>query len=308
MPATQDARMQEGRELLATRDELKARLPELRETLGQENYGLHAIEGCLAELDDELEALQSVTVTSIVQSLVGRRERSIKRKQEEMDELCLEREKSHQAIAHLEQKISDIEALLPQMKDLDATYATLSRAREDAIVSNGGERGHALRKLTTRLDTAKAQHHRLERTVQSCKHFMDRLGSMGRTLNRAWNKQISMQNRGVIFNVASRQIAQGSVKRAENGFERLCREVEELHLDSDNRLDDQIMVVGVNIAAVAAGMEGASAHHMVFDGSAGHPQINAVQELMGLLKAKTKDVQALIDSLDRERDALIQDV
>ncbi len=62
---------------------LQAQLPLLRETLGKEVYRAEAIESCLDEIQQNLDALQGLTPISLIKSLVGSKQRSINNAQKE---------------------------------------------------------------------------------------------------------------------------------------------------------------------------------------------------------------------------------
>jgi len=302
-----DTQMKEAKERLTLWQQLRPQLPAAEEKLAEKRYELQAIEDCLAEANEEINRLESASLSSMMDALLGRRYDKLTDKREEAAALKLEHDECLESIAAAKNAVQAIEQQLAELSDAGERYQALCEEKLRLIIEAGGDGAAEVSELSTRLDLAKGERHKLQTLVNTGRQLLDRMHSMTKSTGRARGKSVSMYALGVIpalaTNAITSQSARGSVNRARDGVERFHRALGELDLSAGTQSDIEIM----RLITVMEGCCGdLSFRSAVSDIGSAWPIVDAVQDVIGHLKDKSKKVDQLVADLDTQRITLIE--
>ena len=301
------AQMEEAKERLTLWQQLRPQLPAAEEKLAEKRYELQAIEDFLAEADEEIQRLESVSLASMMDALLGRRYGKLADKREEAAALKLEHDECLESIASAGEAVQAIEQQLGELNDAGERYQALCEEKLRLIIEAGGDGAAELSELSTRFDLAKGERHKLQTLVNTGRQLLDRMHAMTKSAGRARGKSVSMYVLGVIPAMATiaitAQSAWGAVNRARDGVERFHRALGELDLSAGTQSDIEIM----RLITVLEGCCGdLSLRSAVSDIGSTWPIVDAVQEVIGHLKDKSKEVDQFVADLDQQHRAMTE--
>ncbi|MFQ5590879.1 MAG: hypothetical protein ACE5HE_06940 [Phycisphaerae bacterium] len=307
MPDDLDARIEEAKQQLAERQLLQARLPSMQENLMNEAQRVRMLEYRLEQLSNDIKKLEAVTLASVMESVLGRREGRLAQKREEEAELQRAYDECVDVIATLDGEVKEIEEQLKRCGDVEGTYRSLCDQKQQLILAEDTSAAERLSAVAEELSRAKIEHHKLRTAIQTGEHLRERLHSMTRAAGRARNKRISHFGPGLIAAVATnaitRQTARGAVNRADEGLARFGRCLSELDLSGGSPIDSELLRLGPMICVSAGELSLGSAMR---DRGAAGPFLDSVQEAIGYLKEKLKETQQQIRELEDEQRSLIE--
>lgn len=307
MPENLNAQIEAARRKLTEQEELKRKLPVLRDNITKGAHRLRMLEYQLEQATDNVKTLESLTLASLMESLIGRKERKLAEQREEAAKLKQEFDECVEVVVGLDEEVETIEQQLEELGNVDETYQTLCEKNQRPIMEEGDDAADRLGGLTEEFSRARDEHRRVKAAIQTGEHLLERLHSMTRAAGRARNKSLSVLGVGVIAavttNAVTRQSARGSVNRAGEGFTRFGQILSELDLSSGTPADNELARLGPAICVSCGELSLRGAIH---DSGAAAPFLDTVQEAIGHLREKSKEIQQRIREIDEERHTLIE--
>ncbi len=302
-----NTRLEDAKRQVDQQQRLKQKLPLARENLTKEAHRLRMLEYQLQQVTDDLTALESVTLSSFVEWLLGRKERKLTEGREEVAELQKNYDECVDTIATLDKELHELEQQLEQLGNVDETYQTLCDDIRRLIIEEGTDASGRLGSLTEGLGRAKTEIRKVKTAIQTGEHLLERLCSMTRTAGRARNNTVRSTGVGAIAAVATNAInrrgVRGSVNRAEEGLARFGQILGELDLSSDTPTDLALAGLGPVICASCAELSVGGA---IRDRGAAGPFLDTVQEAIGHLREKSKEMEQHIRDIEQEQRTLIE--
>ncbi|MHC4695863.1 MAG: hypothetical protein ACYTFA_03860 [Planctomycetota bacterium] len=302
-----DAQFEEAKRKLTESDQLKRRLPAERESLTKEVHRLRSLEYELEQATDEVRTLESLTLASLMESLMGRKERTLAEKREGVAKLQQQYDGCVDIVAELDGGVQEIEHQLEQLGNADEVYQALCEEKQRLIIEEGYDAEGRLNGLAEELSHARAELHKVKTAIQTGEHLLERLHSMTRATGRVRSKTFAALGVNVITAAATSAIAsqgaRGSVNRAGEGLERFDRILSELDLTGGTPTDLALANLGPVISASCPELSLGGA---VSGSGAAAPFLDVVQEAVGHLREKSKEMQQQIRQIDEERRTLIE--
>ncbi len=299
-----DAQLTEARQQLADREQIRQSLAATRERLGKKNYDLTVLEACLASIDADVKAFESITLSSLWDSMLGRRDSKLNEKREEAVSLHQEFEQCAADVSTMAQQVKEMEEQLSTLAEIDRTFQSLCEQKQQRIFDRGDEQSGSLRALVDDLNAFKAERQRVEKALQIGKHVQERLRSMSSAVDRARHKGVGPGGVGALVatavTVAMQRPAGGSVDRAVQGLEEFSHAVAELS-HADNHRDTELIRLSTAVRECAATLAGQGVTGLVMDYGATGPGVEVVQNALGHLADKSDELKKHIATLESER-------
>ena len=151
-----NTRIEEAKRRLAEQQQLKGKLPSVQENLTKEAHRLRMLEYQLGQANDDLKALESVTLACLMEWLLGRKEQKLAKRREEAAELQREYDECVDIIAALDGEVQVIERQLEPLGNADEVYQTLCDEKQRLILEQGMDASSRLNDLANDLSHAKA--------------------------------------------------------------------------------------------------------------------------------------------------------
>jgi chromosome segregation ATPase len=303
-----DAQIAEARQQLGDRERIKQTLAATRERLGRKNYDLNVLEACLASIEADVKAFESITLASLWDSMLGRRDVKLNEKREEAASMHQEFEQCAADVSTMGQQVKEMEEQLTALADIDRTFQSLCEQKQQEILERGDEQAEQLRGLVDELIACRAERQRVEKAIQIGKHVHERLSSMTSAMGRARNKTVHAGAAGALVSAAVTAVlrapAGGSVDRAVKGLEEFGNAVGELS-HADNHRDTELIRLSTTVRECAATLAGQGVTGLVFDYGAAGPGVETVQDALGHLQDKREELLKHIAGLESERIAII---
>lgn len=300
MYAQLNAQLAKAKEQSDRLGKLKASLAPSRERLSAEAHRVQGIERCLAEVEDQIQSLESFTLQSIIDSLLWRKEGKLNHLREELAKLEPEYRAGENALLELDAAVKEIEAKIASLGNAEETYKTLCDQKCEQILAEGGEAATQLQEIASQLNAAKNERQSLRKSIQIAKSMTDRLRAMGSALGRAKAKKMRYGPLGVIGYVAvhaiQRQSAGPAVQRAREGLQEFARSLEALSVVSGCERDEELMRLATILAHSNADLNGVMLS----------PLIDVIHQALGLVQSKLDEVEPMVTSLEARRIELIE--
>lgn len=305
-----NTQIEQASQRLAHWQELKGSLPQAQERLSQEAYRLRLVENELDGTRQDIEALETLTLESLIDAIMGRKERKLSDRRHEFSELQAKLDEGERTLLDLERRVRDIEEQVNALSDADEAYESLCKEKEQCILAADGDVAIQLRAIDAELDASNAKRRALESSVQVAKNLLERLHNMNNAVGRTRSKLLLGGSTGLVgmmaMSAVSRRGISGSVQRVAEGLGELSARIGELDLDRDCETDLEIL----RLASVTEG------YRVEFSGnrngkgyrSAGAilPVMEEVQNVLGHLRGKLEQIIPEIAAAEQEHRTLIR--
>jgi len=306
-----NARLRDAR---TKRDEqrlLRGSLPRLEEDLKREAYRLQSLEACLDDVETQVRKLESASLNALVASLMGNKEAQLAERKRELADFQQQLEACAAIVADLSQQIEQAQGDLDGADDAGAAYDALLEQKQTMIQDAGDEQAARLKDVLEQLDCAAGYRNGVDRTIHSCEHVTERIHSLTRSVGRARTKGINARAGGALLAVAVNTAMQGgtakpAVKRVVEGLEALHADINKLEWRGDHPRDERVLELSSAVAGFATDVQSRGAMEMIWDSSCTGPMLDAVQELSGHLKDVSAEMTEQINSLEAERNAIVE--
>ncbi len=302
-----DVQIAQAKERLRRLGQLRASLAPACERLTEEARRVQRIEDCLAEVECQIQSLESFTLQSLLDSLLWKKEGKLNHLREELARLGTEYETGGRNLLELDAAVKEIEAEIAELSNAEAAYKALCDQKYTQILAEGGEAAKQLEELATQLNAAKNKRQSLRKCLQVAKNLIDRLRTMGSALGRANTKKMRYGPLGVIgyvaVNVVQRQSAGPAVHRVCDGVEELCRCIAALPLRKECARDVELARLAASIDAFRGELSGSKLER---DSGFISLIMEQIHLATCLLEALLDEVEPTVGSLEARRTELIE--
>jgi division protein CdvB (Snf7/Vps24/ESCRT-III family) len=296
-----NAQLAEAKEQLARLAQLKASLAPAREHLTEEAHRVQGIENRLAEVENQIQSLESFSLQSVMDSLMCRKEGKRNHLREELARLSPKVEAGERTLLELDSAVKEIEAEIASLSNTEETYKTICDQKSEQILADGGEPAKQLEESATQLTVATNKRQSLHKCFQVAKNLVDRLRTMGSAWGRANTKKMRYGPLGVIgyvaVNAIQRQSAGPAVRRAREGLQEFAHSIEALNIVSGCARDEELVRLGTVLAHSNADLDG---------GGTLSPLIDVIHQAIGLVQNKLEELEPTVASLETQRLELIE--
>ncbi len=290
---------------------LRDQLPLMREELAREVYQLHALEASMDACQAKVDKLQSISVSAIMASLTGRKESQLTACLEEIEHYQKEFDACVTEVAKLETQLNQSESDLANMDQLNQVFEQLLEQKKTLICQSHSEQADQLKNLTSQITLSKRNRQDFNKAIQIGEDAIERMFSLIRSKGRARNRGINSRAGGVLIAAAVNQVMQGNpakpaIRRVSEGLEKFHQSILQLGYHSDHPRDKHIMELAAVVASSSTNLSKSGASQIVWDASQENPIMDAVQEIVGLLKEDLKDILKQIKTVETEIQTLIE--
>lgn len=168
-------------EILHLKEKLREynKLKSLKESKSQElddkNLKIRSLEVTLKEERKDVEKLESLSLSSIVSTLLGKRYEKLDKEKEEYLLAKLKYEDAIDEINILEKEINDIKTSLIDYGDIETRYEKLISEKEELIIKEGGSQGIILKSLLLNIDEIKIDIKEINEALEAGEITLDSL-------------------------------------------------------------------------------------------------------------------------------------
>lgn len=290
--------------------DLKASLPSAQERLNHENFRLRQVEAGLEQMQQQLQDLESFSLTGLVEGLLGRKQHRLTQCREEMTTLATQRDEAEGALLRADAELRQIEQQLTVLGDPQRELQELCEGKQRELFASDCEAAERLRVLVAQIDVAKTQRRDLHRAIQTGKHLLERLESMAGAMGRAKGKLFAAGAMGALpvaaMSVVARQGTSGLVDRAREKLAEFGKCMIGLDLSEGADLDLEIARLGAAMQSFAAEMNGSWAGTFNADRSAVVPVMEQVVAAIGHVESKLARLEPQVAKLEAERMGLLE--
>lgn len=290
--------------------DLKAALPSAQERLNQENFRLRHVEAGLEQLQQQLQDLESFSLTGLVEGLLGRKQQRLTHCREEMSTLATQRDEVEGALLRADAELRQIEQQLTVMGDPQRELQELCEGKQRDVLTSDCEAAQRLRAMVAEIEVAKGQRRELMRAIQTGRHLLERLESMAGAMGRARGRTFAAVSMGAIpaaaMSAVARHGAAGSVERAREKMAEFGKCMSALDLSEGTDLDIEIARLGAAMGGLAQEMNADWGGRFTCDRSLAVPVMEQVVAAIGHLEAKLAGVEPQIARLEAERMGLLE--
>jgi chromosome segregation ATPase len=300
-----NAELAETKDRLNRLGELKASLAPARERLTEEAHRVQRMEDCLAEVEGQIQAMQSFTLQSLIDSLLWRKEGKLNHLREELARLQPEFEVGEQTLRALDTEVKAIETEAAGLSDAEGRFKALCERKREQILAEGSEAAKALEQLASHLGAAKNERQALRKAAQLAKSLVERVRTMSKAQHRAQNKKMYGGGGGILGsavnalnNTIQQEGADVHVRRLREGLEEISCSILGLAAQDGCERDAELARVATLIAQAGATLNSF--------GGATAPLLDLICQAQGLLQTKVDEVEPTITSLEARRIELIE--
>lgn len=299
-----DARIAEVKHHLEANQELKKQLPKAKEAFAGQRQRLLVIEQGLAAAEKEIQALESFSLQSLIESFRGRKAEMLAIRQEEQDAYGKEYDECAEALEPLQARVEEIEQQLTETTDVEKEYQSLCEQKEQQLVAGEGEQSERLQRVLEFREHAKKERRVFDKAIETGEHLVERLHNLTNTLGRARTKMVGGRRPGIIKAIA-RQGTNVSTDRVREGMEAFRNQLRELDLCGHSELDEELQrlvaELDVRAAELGSGRVGGRTCNM----EATMPVMEDIQATIGLLRVKTDHIDEKLNAIEDERRSII---
>ncbi len=288
---------------------LKTSLPQAQERLSEEAYRLRRVDNYLHEVKQQVDALESLTLESLVDGLLGRKERKLGERRDELTELQRQYDEGEETLIALEHEVCEIKEEVARLGGSETAYKSLCDEKRELILAAGDERADHLMELAAELDAVKAERHAVRTAIQIGKNLLERLHTMTNSLGRARNRLLYGGPLGLVgyvaFNAVTRHGTDTQVGRARDGLAEFNRCIDQLN-HGNSETDREIVRLGTALMDFHRELSGNRKGKLTCDMSVTLPILEHVQNTVSHLRGKLEHLDPQIAALDERQRLFVE--
>ena len=305
-----DTRLAEAQQRVGQERQVRAQLTKAREELAGEGVSLQRLENRLAEIEQSIQSLESVSLGSLWASIAGNKSQQLDQQREEFAaaeqrcEACAER------VVALDEEIQALETQLDELQGAERAYEALCREKEALLVEGDSPNAEQLQGMIAAQEVIRERQRDFSKAVRTGKHLLERLHSLTNALGRARTKLNSAGPRvGIVgkllTDAVGRKGASEAVGRARDGMKRFAEEVERLDFSDDAEFAVDLAGLAASLACYLEELTSGHAVTKACDMSAVRPMVNDVQVLVSRIEDKLERIESELKAFESERRSLV---
>ncbi len=286
------------RKSVQTEDELK-----------QQTYKMHYTELAIQQLDAEIKALNSLSVTSLICTLTGTKSEKLEQAVEHLQLARQEFNEHARTIVKLQSRFEQLSQLADQAADTRNQYDQLLLEKQQELLERTDETATRLKTIVDTLDHAGHQLRILDRCLETGEDVLNRLSSLNRAVSRARKKKLNVRSTmglGLVYNVAQQKAANPLVVRAREGIEELRQHIIELDLSANSPNDQEVAEKAPILEPLIIELHDHWIHTVVDDHSATHTIENEIRTVLNALDDKRDELREQAATIEKQRRQLVE--
>ncbi len=310
MSETIQARIAQARQQVEDWRQTKADLPRVTEELSQRTHHLNRVEACLVEIEEQLRALESFTLTGLFESLLGNKQGKLDRCRAELADLEKQFEEALASVEPLQEQVRLIEEQITRLGGAEEALRAVCEEKAESLMAGDGDSPRELRQLTTDLEAAKKLLRGIQKALETGRQLLKHLESLDRAVRNAkGNKRMCGGLRGAVGGLIKNAVASMGPKSAigyvSDALQRFHRELGELPLadhpdDTDLiRIRGELEVFQARLSTELSGIAG-------WEQIATLPIQQDVQVAQSHLKSMLTIAESHVQGLEQQRTRIIE--
>jgi hypothetical protein len=297
-----DVQIAQAKAHMSRLEQLRASLAPARERLTAETHRVQGIENCMAEVELDIQSLESFTLQSLLDSLLWRKEGKLSHLREQLAELTPQYQSGESAVLELDAAVRQIEGEINGLGRAEEMYKNLCDEKHDRIMTAGGVTAEELEETSAQINAGKNERQALRKCLHVAKSLVERLQSKSRALGRAKGKRMHHGAVGalaaVAVNAVHRKAADPVVRRAREGLAEFARCIANLTVTPESERDGELVRIGAVL--------GQSTGELNVESSAASGLLDLIHQAIGLVQSKLDEVEPSLAALEARRLQLIE--
>ncbi len=290
--------------------QVRGQLTKARELLAGEGASLQRLENRVAEIEESIQSLESLSLGSLWASIAGNKAQQLDRQREELAAAEQRCEACAEKVVALDCEIQALEADLQDLIGAQEAYVSLCKEKEALLVDGDDPSAEQLRNVIAEQEGVAETQRCLKGAVRTGKHLLERLHSLTSALGRARTKMTGAGNPAgmigkMVTNAVGRKGAAAAISRARDGMKQFTDEVVGLDFGDDNQSAFDLPGLAASLAGYVEELTGGCAINQDCDMSALRPMVNDVQELVSQIENRLDALDAEVKAIESERRELI---
>jgi hypothetical protein len=307
MNAIDGTRLETIRERLTRWREARAALPQAREKLTEESYRLRRAEACVEEIQARIRRLESLSVSSLMHSLLGKKQHTLDQRSDELVQFEQQQQEAEAAVRAAQEYVEQLESQLADGDGAEEEYRSVVEERAQTILDADGEAAQRLAQITREWESAKTELRLVQRAAETGRQLAKHLQSLDSAVRNAkHNKALSGGLRGAVGGLINDAVAsmgpKSAIRYVAESAQRFVRETAELPLTEEH----------ANLMQVRAELEAYRACLADLSGITTWDQINTLSAEQNVTAANSQlkewqnDAQLQVQALEQDRNELIE--
>ncbi len=299
----------EARRRLDAFQDMKAALPAVRDEHARRSFELNQIEARMVETEQRLQSLQSFSLTSVLESIGGQRQRKIDEGRDLLAKLDEAFQAAQQAADEIAEQIAEMERDLVESDSVQEAFRAACDAKVESIVAAGGPDAERLSGIAGQIDALRASLRVAQKAQETGRQLLRHLESLDRAVrhargNRRMSTALGGPVGGIIKNAVASMAPHSATRYVADGLKRFCAELGELPL-GDHPDDADLIRVRAELDVFRERLTTDHSGIMGWDQIATLSPETDVQTAASCLKTFITDVEREIAELESERLAIL---
>ena len=137
---TIDQQLQQAKNRVAGRRQLKRELPPAQERLGSEVFQLRRLELCLEQATRRLHSLESLTLESLIDGLFGRKERKLAERREELARVQTAYDECADVVRGARAEVELLKSQVEELAGAEGAYQSICEEKERLALDRSDDR------------------------------------------------------------------------------------------------------------------------------------------------------------------------
>lgn len=306
-----DIQLEQVNERITRKKELQASLPEAREIFGRENYHLMMLVAALEQAQSEIDALESLTLQSLLDSVMGRKDKKLAQWQKDVDAVQAEFEECTDRLKEIQGGIESIENELAGMGKVEDEFQRVLGLMQVQIMDDGGETGLRLRNLLGEQDQTESRLRNLTKTIDLGEIVVERLQSMTGSLGRGTSKHVGYLLGGLLIGSAISALgstrAKGAVDWVGAALDEFGENLNRLEFDPHTERGVELSRLSALITVSSRELSQQWRRGLRCDMTVTQSFLENVSSMLGHLKSMCEEQDEQRHELEEQRRALVLD-
>jgi hypothetical protein len=299
-----------AKERLVEWQEVKASLPPARERLSEQAHRLRRVEACVDEVEQKVRALESFTLTGLIDSLLGQKQRKLDERRAELEEFEKQLKESESAFTAVEQQVQALEAQLAQLEGAEAAFGAACEQQAQVVLASGGAAAAQLHKTSEELAAAQAVFRTAQKAMETGRQLSKHLESLERAVRNAkHNKAMSGSLRGAVGSIIKESVAsmgpKSAIRYVADAAQRFVCELGELPL-TDHQDDVDLARIRAELETFHVRLTAELSGFAAWEQIETLPVQQQVREALSHLKDWSNELQPTVAALEQQRHEIIE--
>lgn len=286
-----------------------AKLPIAREELARRQFELSRIEADIADAEERLNALQSFSLTSILESIGGQKQRKLDEVRDVLTALDGTIRAAQRSVDEIAEQVRELEQSIHDLDGAEVEFRVSCEAEVERRIAAGGTEAQRLTEIAERVAGLRTSSRAVRKAEESGRQLLRHLESLDRSVrnargNRRMSTALAGPVGGIIKNAVASIAPHSATRYVADGLKRFCAELGELPL-GDHPDDADLIRVRAELDAFRERLTTDHSGIMGWDQIATLAAETDVQKAASCLKSFLVDVEREVADLESQRLAIL---